>query len=56
MYFVLMDEDSSNGAPCAVSVEMDEIAQMVQFVPQKKLQDIARGPLVQYASTCEDNQ
>ena len=47
----VMSEDSSN-----VSVSMDEIAQHVQFVPQKTLQDIARGPLVQYALTCEDNQ
>lgn len=56
MYFVLMNVDSSNGAPCTVSVGMDEIAQKVHLVPQKTLQDIARGPLVQYALTCEDNQ
>ena len=35
---------------------MEEIAHSVQCVPEKTLQDITRGPLVQFTLTCVENE
>ena len=46
----------SRGAECATAANMDYIAQNVQFLSEKILQDIAKGQLVQFALNCDDSQ
>jgi hypothetical protein len=51
-----MNAEMSRGAQRATAPNMDDIAQDVQFLSEKTLQDIAKGPLVKLALNCDDNQ
>jgi hypothetical protein len=51
-----MDAEMSRGAECATATNMDDIAQNVQFLSEKVLQDIAKGQLVKLALNCDDSQ
>jgi len=51
-----MDIELSCGALCAAATNIDEIAQNVQLLPEKVLQDLAKGQLVKLAVSCEDSQ
>lgn len=35
---------------------MQDIVQNTQIVPEKTLQDISKGPLVQFTLKCDDNE
>ncbi|KAJ5083898.1 hypothetical protein NUU61_008477, partial [Penicillium alfredii] len=37
-------------------IEMEEIAQNIQFLPDTTLREIAKGPLVKFALSCPDNK
>jgi hypothetical protein len=39
-----------------VSVDMDAIAQNVQFLSEKTLREIAKGPLVKFTLTCQETE
>lgn len=49
-----MNGDSSCSALKGTLVDMEEIAQNVQLLPEKTLQDIAKGPLVKFTQSCGD--
>lgn len=51
-----MDAETSHGAQRATATNMDDIAQNVQFLSEKTLQDIAKGQLVKLALNCDDIQ
>lgn len=51
-----MDVELSRGAQRAAATNIDEIAQNVQFLSEKVLQDLAKGQLVKLAVNCEDSQ
>lgn len=46
----------SRGAQRATATNMDDIAQNVQFLSEKTLQDIAKGQLVKLALNCDDGE
>jgi hypothetical protein len=51
-----MDAEISRGAQGATATNMDDIAQNVQFLSEKTLQDIAKGELVKLALNCDDGE
>jgi phosphopantothenate synthetase len=51
-----MNAETSRSAQRATVTNMDDIAQNVQFLSEKTLQDIAKGQLVKLALNCDDNQ
>jgi hypothetical protein len=50
-----MDSDTSRGAPGAPTASMEGITQNVQFLSEKTLQDIAKGPLVKFTVSNDDS-
>lgn len=51
-----MNGDSFRGAQSAVPVDMEEIAQNIQILPEKTLREIAKGPLVSLTLDCTDDE
>lgn len=49
-----MTSESSRRSPSAAQVDMDEIAQDIQILPEKTLREIAKGPLVKFTLSCDD--
>ena len=49
-----MAADASNQAHCAASADMEDIAQKVQLLSEKTLQNIAKGPLVKFTLASQD--
>jgi hypothetical protein len=49
-----MAADASNQAKRAASADMEDIAQEVQLLSEKTLQDIVKGPLVKFTLTSQD--
>ncbi|KAJ5908778.1 Armadillo-like helical [Penicillium taxi] len=51
-----MEADSTYGAQSIGIPSMEEIALNIQILPEKTLQEIAKGPLVKFTLTCTDNE
>lgn len=51
-----MDVENSHGVQRATATNIDEIAQNLQFLSEKALQDLAKGQLVKLALNCDDGQ
>ncbi|KAJ5123735.1 hypothetical protein N7448_009832 [Penicillium atrosanguineum] len=51
-----MHSETSHGAQDAPSATMEEITQTVQFLSEKTLQDIAKGPLVKFTVSSDDSE
>lgn len=51
-----MDVELSRGAQRPAATNIDMIAQNVQLLSEKVLQDLAKGQLVKLAVSCEDSQ
>lgn len=49
-----MDSDTSRNTQGVHSASMEEIAQNVQFLSEKTLQEIAKGPLVKFTLSTDD--
>lgn len=49
-----MSSEPSRSAPSTGQVDMEEIAQNVQILPEKTLRDIAKGPLVSFTLSCDE--
>jgi hypothetical protein len=49
-----MDSDTSRNAQGAHSANMEEIAQNVQFLSEKTLEEIAKGPLVKFTVSTDE--
>ncbi|KAJ5489742.1 hypothetical protein N7539_004632 [Penicillium diatomitis] len=49
-----MQLENSRAESRAAPIKLDDVAQEVQFLPEKTLQDLAKGQLVKLALTCED--
>lgn len=49
-----MEGDPSRGPPSSSLSSMEAIAQDVQILSEKTLRDIAKGPLVKFILTCND--
>jgi hypothetical protein len=42
--------------PQGASTDMEAIGQKVQFLSEKTLREIAKGPLVKFALTCQETE
>lgn len=51
-----MGGDSAYIALKGAEVDMEEIAQNIQILPEKTLQDIAKGPLVKFTQSCDNSE
>jgi len=51
-----MDSDTSRGTQGALPAKMEEIAQNVQFLSEKTLQEIAKGALVKFTRSNDDSE
>lgn len=51
-----MAVDITDSTQRADPIEMEEIAQNIQFLPDTTLREIAKGPLVKFALSCPDNK
>jgi hypothetical protein len=51
-----MDSDSSRGVQAPPAAIMDVIAQNIEILSEKTLRDIAKGPLIKFTLTCDDQQ
>lgn len=52
----VMDTEVTRGAACTTITNLDDVAQNVQLLSEKILQDIAKGQLVKLALNCDDSQ
>lgn len=51
-----MDSDTSCIPQGALSASMEEITQNAQFLSEKTLQEIAKGPLVKFTVSNDDSE
>lgn len=51
-----MHSETSHDVQAAPSASMEEITQTVQFLSEKTLQDIAKGPLVKFTVSTDDSE
>lgn len=52
-----MEPDSSSGIHGGAGwMEMDNISQQVQILPEKTLKDITKGLLAKFVAACEDDE
>lgn len=51
-----MSSEPSRSAPSAIRPDIQEISQNIQILPEKTLQEIAKGPLVKFTLSCDDTK
>lgn len=51
-----MDRHSSQGVQVPSTASMEAIAQNIEILSEKTLRDIAKGPLIKFTLTCDDQE